>query len=64
MRFTAIGVAWSVIRPVLTMVVFTVVFGGQAGLPSDKVMITKVDFPRLASPTSAVGSFVDFLFRS
>lgn len=28
---TAIGVAWSVIRPVLTMVVF----GGLAGLPSE-----------------------------
>jgi lipopolysaccharide transport system permease protein len=91
---TAIGVAWSVIRPVLTMVVFTVVFGGLAGLPSDGVpypilvfsallpwqffatalsessgslianqqMITKVYFPRLAIPTSAVVvSFVDFL---
>ena len=91
---TAIGVAWSVIRPVLTMVVFTVVFGGLAGLPSDGVpypilvftgllpwqffatalsessnslianqqMITKIYFPRLAIPTSAVVvSFVDFL---
>lgn len=32
---TAIGVAWSVIRPLLTMIVFTVVFGRIAGLPSD-----------------------------
>jgi lipopolysaccharide transport system permease protein len=31
---TAIGVAWSVIRPLLTMIVFTVVFGRLAGLPS------------------------------
>lgn len=31
---TAIGVAWSVIRPLLTMIVFTVVFGKLAGLPS------------------------------
>ncbi len=31
---TVIGVAWSVIRPLLTMVVFTVVFGKLAGLPS------------------------------
>lgn len=31
---TVIGVAWSVIRPLLTMVVFTVVFGKLAKLPS------------------------------
>lgn len=31
---TVIGVAWSLIRPLLTMVVFTVVFGRLAGLPS------------------------------
>lgn len=34
---TVIGVAWSVIRPVLTMVVFTVIFGRWAELPSDGV---------------------------
>jgi lipopolysaccharide transport system permease protein len=32
---TVIGVAWAVVRPVLTMVVFTIVFGKLAGLPSD-----------------------------
>jgi lipopolysaccharide transport system permease protein len=32
---TVIGVAWAVVRPLLTMVVFTVVFGTLAGLPSD-----------------------------
>jgi lipopolysaccharide transport system permease protein len=32
---TAIGVAWAVVRPLITMVVFTVVFGRLAGLPSD-----------------------------
>jgi lipopolysaccharide transport system permease protein len=32
---TVIGVAWAVVRPFLTMVVFTVVFGTLAGLPSD-----------------------------
>ena len=32
---TVIGVAWAVIRPFLTMVVFTVVFGKVAKLPSD-----------------------------
>jgi len=34
---TVIGVAWSVIRPVLTMVVFTIVFGRIAKLPSEGV---------------------------
>ena len=34
---TVIGVAWSVIRPVLTMVVFTIVFGKLAKLPSDNI---------------------------
>jgi len=32
---TVIGTAWAVIRPVLTMVVFTVVFGRIAKLPSE-----------------------------
>jgi lipopolysaccharide transport system permease protein len=32
---TVIGVAWAVVRPLLTMVVFTMVFGTLAGLPSD-----------------------------
>ena len=32
---TIIGVAWAVIRPFLTVVVFTVIFGKLAGLPSD-----------------------------
>jgi lipopolysaccharide transport system permease protein len=32
---TIIGVAWAVLRPFLTMVVFTVIFGRVAKLPSD-----------------------------
>ena len=32
---TVIGIAWAVIRPLLTMVVFTIVFGKIAKLPSD-----------------------------
>src|ERR1700676_868861 len=32
---TMIGVAWALIRPFLTMVVFTVIFGRIAKLPSD-----------------------------
>jgi lipopolysaccharide transport system permease protein len=32
---TVIGVLWAVLRPLLTMAVFTVIFGHIAGLPSD-----------------------------
>ena len=92
---TAIGVAWALIRPFLTMVVFTIVFGKIANLPSEGTapypilvfsamlpwqffanslsessnslisnanLISKVYFPRLVVPTSAVVvSFVDFM---
>src|SRR4030067_1798773 len=91
---TVIGLAWALIRPFLTMVVFVFVFGKLAQLPSDgrpipilvfaallpwqffsnafteegnslisnANMISKVYFPRLVVPTSAViVSFVDFL---
>lgn len=90
---TVIGVAWSVIRPVLTMIVFTVIFGKLAKFPSGDApyailvyaamlpwqffanalsessnslisnanMISKVYFPRLIVPGSAViVSLVDF----
>jgi lipopolysaccharide transport system permease protein len=90
---TAIGVLWSILRPFLTMVVFTVVFGKLAKLPSEGVpypilvyaamlpwqffanslsesamslvgnanLISKVYFPRLVIPASAViVSLVDF----
>ncbi|MCU0524274.1 MAG: ABC transporter permease [Elainella sp. Prado103] len=92
---TVIGVAWALIRPFLTMVVFSVVFGKLAKLPSEGVpypilvfsamlpwqffanslaecstslisnsnLISKVYFPRLIVPTSAiVVAFVDFMF--
>jgi lipopolysaccharide transport system permease protein len=91
---TAIGFAWALIRPFLTMVVFSVVFGSLAKLPSagapypilvfaamlpwqffanalsecsnslisNANLISKVYFPRLIVPTSAViTSFVDFM---
>src|SRR5258705_6748597 len=32
---TVIGVAWAVVRPLLTMIIFTIVFGRLAKLPSD-----------------------------
>lgn len=34
---TVIGVAWSLLRPFLTMIVFTVIFGTLAKMPSDGV---------------------------
>jgi lipopolysaccharide transport system permease protein len=91
---TAIGIAWALIRPFITMVVFTVVFGNLAKLPSEGApypilvfsamlpwqffsnalsecsnslignanLISKVYFPRLIVPVSAiVVSFVDFM---
>jgi lipopolysaccharide transport system permease protein len=91
---TAIGLAWAVLRPLLTMVAFVFVFGKLASMPSDGVpyptlvfaallpwqffanafteagnslignanMISKVYFPRLVIPASAViVSFLDFL---
>lgn len=91
---TAIGIAWALIRPLVTMLVFTIVFGKIAGLPSGGVpypllvfaavlpwqffssafseagnslvansgMLSKIYFPRLIIPTSAViTSFIDFL---
>ena len=34
---TAIGLSWSIIRPLLTMIIFTVIFGRVAKLPSEGV---------------------------
>jgi len=94
---TIIGVAWSVLRPLLTMVVFTIVFGRLAKMPSDGVpypilvfaallpwqffsntvseggnslisnasMISKVFFPRIIIPTTAmIVSLIDFLIST
>jgi lipopolysaccharide transport system permease protein len=91
---TVIGVAWSVLRPFITMIIFTIIFGKLAKFPSEGVpypilvfaamlpwqmfanaltdssnslisnasMLSKVYFPRLIVPTSAViVSLVDFL---
>ena len=89
----SLGIAWAVLRPFLTMVVFTLVFGKLAKLPSENVpypilvfaallpwqlfatafaesgnslvgnasLISKVYFPRLVIPASAVlVSLADF----
>jgi homopolymeric O-antigen transport system permease protein len=92
---TVLGVAWSLLRPLLTMVVFSVVFGRLATFPTEggapypilvftallpwqlfagalsdssnslignASLISKVYFPRLLIPASAVlVSLVDFL---
>ena len=91
---TVIGIAWAVIRPLVTMAIMVVVFGSIAKLPSGGVaypvlvlsgmlawqlfatgfsaaseslvsngnLISKVYFPRLIVPLSAVAvSVVDFL---
>ncbi len=92
---TVIGIAWALIRPVLMMLIFTVVFGRIAKLPSDGTapyalmvfaamlpwqffsaalaessnsliqntnLISKIYFPRLIIPASAViTSLVDLL---
>jgi lipopolysaccharide transport system permease protein len=91
---TVIGVAWSVIRPFLTMLILTIVFGRVAHLSSDGVpyaimvfaamlpwqyfstsffeasnslvananLLTKVYFPRLIIPSTAiVVSLIDFM---
>ena len=90
----AMGVAWAILQPLITMVIFSVIFGRLANLPSEGVpypvfsfvallpwqlfagalsrigislvtntnLITKVYFPRLLIPLSAVGSaFFDFV---
>ena len=83
---TAIGIGWALLRPLITMLVFTIVFGRLAGLPSEGVpypvlvlaamvpwqffanalseaggslvgnanLISKIYFPRLLVPASAV----------
>jgi lipopolysaccharide transport system permease protein len=94
---TVIGIAWAVLRPFLIMIVFTLIFGKLAKLPSDNApypilvfaallpwqffanafseagssvvtnanMISKVYFPRLIVPTSAVVvGFVDFVISA
>lgn len=94
---TVIGAGWAILQPVLTMVVFTLVFGRLAGLPSEGVpyalftfagllpwlyfaaglgnssnslvssasLLSKVYFPRLVIPASAIlPPLVDMAFGS
>ncbi len=90
---TALGASWAVIQPLLTMIIFSLIFGRLAGMKSDGIpyplfayagllpwtffanavtnsgnsliqsanLITKVYFPRMLLPASAVASgLVDF----
>ena len=90
---TALGLAWAVVQPLFTMIVFSIFFGRLAKMPSDGLpypifalcallpwqlfayslteasnsvvsnqkLITKVYFPRLIMPLSALGvGLVDF----
>ena len=50
---TVIGVAWAVLRPLLTMIVFTVVFGRVAKLPSRRCSLRAAGL----SPPCCRGSF-------
>ena len=53
---TVLGPAWAIIQPLLTTVVFTLVFGNIAGLAPDGATMGKVYFPRLVMPISTVFS--------
>ncbi|MEW5801261.1 MAG: ABC transporter permease [bacterium] len=44
---TVIGIAWAVIQPVLTMIVFTVIFGRVASLPSNGAPYAVMTFTAL-----------------
>lgn len=90
----ALGVTWAILQPLLTMIIFSVIFGNLAKLPSDGIpypvfsyvallpwqlfagalqragtslvgnanLLTKVYFPRLVIPISAVAAgLVDFI---
>lgn len=94
---TALGIAWSVIRPVLMVVIFTFVFGRLARMPAEGLpysvlvfaamlpwqlfstaltecsnslivnanLVSKVYFPRLLVPASAVAvCVIDFLINT
>lgn len=94
---TVLGAAWAILQPTLTMVIFSVIFGHLAKMPSDGIpypvfvfcallpwqlfahalsessnslisnqnLITKVYFPRLVIPMSAVlAGLVDFSVAS
>jgi len=58
---TYIGVGWAFIRPFLTMVIFTVVFGKLARLPSEGVPYPVLTFTALLPWQFFATAFTDFL---
>jgi lipopolysaccharide transport system permease protein len=46
-RQTALGASWAILQPLTTMVIFSVVFGGLANLPSDGVPYPLFSFTAL-----------------
>ena len=46
---TALGAAWAILQPVLTMVVFSIFFGNLAGIPSDGVPLPDIRIRRAAA---------------
>ncbi len=58
---TVIGVAWSVIRPLLTVLVFTVVFGRIAKLLSDGRSYALTKGPRTDSQLRATPTYANAL---
>lgn len=44
---TVIGIAWALIRPIVTMIIFTVIFGKLAKLPSDGIPYPVLTFTAL-----------------
>lgn len=56
---TVLGVAWAVLRPLLTMVVFTLVFGKLAKMPSDNVPYPILVFAALLPWQLFSGGFSD-----
>ncbi len=44
---TVIGITWAVIRPIMTMIVFTIIFGKLAQLPSDGIPYPLLSFTAL-----------------
>jgi lipopolysaccharide transport system permease protein len=56
---TVLGVAWAVIRPVLAMLIFTVIFGRVAKLPSDGVPYALMVFTGMLPWTFFSTGFTD-----
>lgn len=94
---TVLGAGWAILQPILTMIVFTMIFGKLAKLPSDGApyavfslaalvpwtffaaalanasnsvvantnLVTKIYFPRVVIPVSAVlAGLIDLVFSS